>query len=273
MLILSLSTSTVEQQTRLWTQKSGVVGDFFGDELYTDLLSVRVARSSLSTTTSMVHSLADFWQALAQIIHVHTDQETWPPRWLSHPRNGTTPVGSNWVHMIVLPDNPDLYDYSTFTTLLAAVEFSKELCVHLGRHFTLTAFHPHFKNSPKLFSPERHSPFPTIGLQSLDAWKDADLPLGHKTIVKPIEQSKKDDNGKILPHPEEEEPEDSEIGALADARIRNLDQTRAHFEVLFNSAAATDHDGRNKGRKLPSSNSEQVTARVSRYRHHHRQPE
>jgi hypothetical protein len=215
----------------------------------------------------MVHCLADFWQALAQIIRVHTDQETWPPRWLSYPRNATASGGggvtfsSDWVHMIVLPDNPDLYDYSTFTTLLAAVEFSKELCVHLGRHFTLTAFHPHFKNSPKLFSPERHSPFPTIGLQSLDAWKDPDLPLGQKTIVRPIEQSKTDDNGKILPHPEAEDPEDSEIGALADARIRHLDQTRSHFEVLFNSAAALDHDGRTPGRTFPSSTSEQATKR------------
>jgi hypothetical protein len=210
----------------------------------------------------MVHDLADFWQAVAQIIHVHTDHEVFPPRWVSHPRNGTMTNGSgkDWVHMIVLPDNADLYDYSTYTTLLAAVEFSKELCVHFGRHFSLTAFHPNFKNSPKLFSPERHSPFPVIGLQYIDTWKDSDLPLGHKTIVKPIEQSKKNDNGKILPHPEAE-AEDSDMGALADASIKNLDQTRAHFEVLFNSAAAVDHDNREPGRTLPFSTSEQATVK------------
>jgi len=254
-----LSCREVQQQTKLWTQKSGVVGNFFGDELYADLLSVSVARGPAGERApSLVHSLAAFWQALADVITLHTDQDVWPPRWTAHARyhnlNLTSAMacavtgedagvrGGDRVHMIVLPDCPALYDYQTFTTLLAAVEFSKEACVHLGRHFSLTAFHPHFKNSPTLFSPERHAPFPVVGLQLQPLWdvlgKDADLPLGGQRAVKPVEQSKTNDNGKILPPPDET-PEDDEIGAMADARIRNLDDTRAFFEVLFNSAAAT----------------------------------
>lgn len=250
---------TVQQQTQLWTEKSGVVGNYFGDELYTEMLSVQVARDNTHPSTcppSMVHCLADFWQAVAAIIRLHTDQDVSPPRWTphalydnlnltaatAHATLAEDNVGGDRVHMIVLPDCQDLYEYGTFTTLLAAVEFSKELCLHLGRHFTLTAFHPHFKNSPKFFSPERHAPFPTVGLQlssSLGHGKDADLPLGVPRRSAPVEQSKTTDNGKILPHPEGP-AEDDEIGALADARIRNLDETRAHFEVLFNSAAAVE---------------------------------
>jgi len=237
------------------------VGNFFGDEMYEDLLSVSVARGPAGESApSLVHSLAAFWQAVADVITMHTDQDVWPPRWTKHPRyhnlnltsamacavmgNSSVRGGNRGdrVHMIVLPDCPALYDYQTFTTLLAAVEFSKEACVHLGRHFSLTAFHPHFKNSPTLFSPERHAPFPVIGLQLQPLWgvlgKDNDLPLGgRQRVVKPIEQSKTNDNCRILPQPDEA-PEDDDIGTMADARIRNLDDTRALFEVLFNSAAA-----------------------------------
>ena len=274
-------------------------------------MSIQVARNAVatsttamsSTTTSMVHSMASFWQAVVDVIVLHTDQQVWPPRWTPHARYenlNLTAVqaaafvppptddlrgGDRRVHMVVLPDCHDLYEYDAFTTLLAAVEFSKPQCLHLGRHFTLTAFHPHFKNSPRFMSPERHAPFPTIGLQlvraSFGARGDADLPQWHNNRAyqqnhqqQPREQSKTTDNGKILPHPEPE-PEDKEMGALADARIRNLDQTRAHFEVLFHSAAAaqttatTDSTsttpsfkafGRQK-HSFPSSTSEQATSK------------
>ena len=270
------------------------MGNFFGDELFTDLLSVNVVRPfsshekphlpGTSKTTSMVHSMAQFWQTVAAVIELHTDKGVWPARWTPHARYenlnltaamayATSPpsdVRGDRVHMIVLPDCPDLYEYTTFTTLLAAVEFSKELCLHLGRHFTLTAFHPHFKNSPTLMSPERHSPFPTIGLQfprrgNALIGQDADLPLHGRQWAQthqPLEQSKTNDNGKILPHPEGP-PEDEEIGALADARIRNLDETRNSLEVLFNSAAAAERaKGMTEGSSFPAPTSSEQAAKA-----------
>jgi hypothetical protein len=248
----------VQAHTRDWTTKAGVVGSFFGDELYRDLTGISVARptTSSSTTTisnggqaSLVHSLAAFWQAVATVIDLHTDTDVWPPRWLPAPRaeNSTGTVvyaakngTDDRVHMIVWPDAPELYDYETFTTLLAAVEFSKDLCLHLGRHFTVTAFHPHFKNSPNLFSPERHSPFPTAGLQmGSAAFLDLETPTSPPSAARVVVVPKKPDQGHILPLPDAKH-EDEEIAELADARIRNLDQTRAHYEVLFNSAAAPE---------------------------------
>jgi hypothetical protein len=235
------------------------VGSFFGDELYRDLTGVSVARPSREQEASLVHSLAAFWKAVATVIDLHTDRAVWPPRWLPAPRaenstgtvvytakNGTT-TAQDRVHMIVWPDAPDLYDYDSFTTLLTSVEFSKDLCVHLGRHFTVTAFHPHFKNSPNLLTPERHSPFPTAGLQmGSSAFLELETPANNNNNNNSPAQAfvvvpKKPDQGHILPLPDAKH-EDEEIAALADARIRNLDQTRAHYEVLFNSAAAPARD-------------------------------
>lgn len=93
--------------------------------------------------------------------------------------------------------------------------------------------------------------------------QDADLPHHAKTRQhqQPFEQSKTDDNGKILPHPEGNH-EDEEIGALADARIRNLDETRNSLEVLFNSAAATENTAKGTGEdRFPMSHQQAATAR------------
>lgn len=264
-LTLTHSHTKVCEQTKLWTQKSGVVGHYFGDELYADLFSVSVARGPHGESApSMVHALAAFWQAVTDVIVLHTDRDVWPhQRWTRRPRyhnlnltvasacavrgednDGVT--SNSGVHMIVLPDCPALYDYATFTTIVAAVEFSKPLCVHLGRHLSLTAFHPQFKNSPQMMSPERHAPFPVVGLQVRSpALGDADLPLGGQQWAQqqnvPREQSKTNDDGRILPLPDDRsEYDDDDTGALADARIRNLDDRRASLEVLFNSAAAVD---------------------------------
>jgi hypothetical protein len=46
----------------------------------------------------------------------------------------------------------------------AAMMLGQDLCLYVGSDLKLALFHPNYKNSPKLFSPERHAPFPTSGI-------------------------------------------------------------------------------------------------------------
>jgi hypothetical protein len=267
---------TVIEQTEMWATRSGVVaGEIsWGDELYDDLLGTTVATAtttddiSSSTNTTPIAALAAFWKAVVDVIDANRDDEFHSARrWTS----SAMMVNENLrqerrpqVHFIAFPYNDELYDYKRFSTLLAAVEFSKDLCVYLGRHMTLTLFHPQFKNSPHLFSPERHSPFPTAGLQFGD--RDASAQLLNGGGVRPSAANgapkRQRGNGKtsttatkstmitpsIFPRKplkdggeddDDDDDGDAVVDAIANRRLRDMADTKSSLEVLFNSAAAS----------------------------------
>jgi hypothetical protein len=80
------------------------------------------------------------------------------------------------VYMIVFPKTKALWEYDTMVTMLQAIEICKAL---LPSHVDLIfdCFHPDYKNSPRMLSPQSHSPFPTIGIrmvQNKDDYQDVD---------------------------------------------------------------------------------------------------
>jgi hypothetical protein len=201
---------------------------------------------SVCGATSVVGCMAHFWQAIVAVIDEHTDDE-YPARWTikapdSLEKKNQNMLSGEQIYFAVFPNCQELYDYKTMFTFVRAMEFSKELCLHLGNRFSLTLFHPKFKNSPRMLSPEKHSPFPCAGLQlgeppSLVSRPTTTPPStststppkatqrNSRTFKKPVDETKKDDSH------------------LVGNRIRDLDDQRNHFEVIFNSAAVSGSDG------------------------------
>ena len=217
----------VMDQLALWADKSGAVGCYFGDELYGKLLGVSVCRSD-----TLVGCLAQFWQAVVNVIHEHADEY--------HP-TGRWDIGKSkrsQLHLVAFPDCPQLYDYKSLKMLNAAVEFSKEQCLFLGKRFTLTAFHPKYKNSPKSSSPARNSPFPCSGLHFAG--------LDEEYIDHLMEQNdglprayNADYNVRYFRDMQDEDDDDDDY---KDVVIPDLEEEKLHLEILYNSAAASSQE-------------------------------
>lgn len=279
----------VERQTQFWAKESGVVGDYFLEEMYHDILGVGVSHA-----TSLTGCLADLWKFIQHdVIETYADHEfKTTHRWTlkrKDKRNKKPLEGSSHVFFCVFSHCQEAYDYKAFTMMVAALEFCKDLCVYFGKEFSVTLFHPKFKNSPTLLSPERHSPFPTIALQFGPAFtkdrieKDAAIFKDRRQHLNSrISQDKSDGSkGKndqtkaescdITDSPSSPEPDeaDKEVAELADRKISDLDTERAKFEVLFNSAAApgmhdsvwtpptTENDNDDEDEHEPQSSNEQ----------------
>ncbi len=67
------------------------------------------------------------------------------------------------VKLAVFPRSESLWNYDDIVTILEAIQIAKPL---LPSEFDLRLdlFHPDYKHSPKMWSPQWHSPFPTVGL-------------------------------------------------------------------------------------------------------------
>jgi hypothetical protein len=227
---------------QLWAKTSGVVGDNLGDKLHRETLGMSVCGA-----TSVVGCMAQFWQAIVAVIDEHTD-DAYPTKWTMQAADNLEKKNQNvqsaeQIYYAVFPNCQELYDYKTMFTFVTAMEFSKELCLHLGSRFSLTLFHPNFKNSPRMLSPERHSPFPCTGLQfgeppSLVSWPKSTSPSTSTSTPPP--KATRQSSGTFKKPVDETEQDDS---PLAGSRIRDLNDQRNYFEVLFNSAAVTGSDG------------------------------
>jgi len=273
-----LTHKEIKRQTKFWSKESGVVRsrkyNYFGDDvLYDDVLG-----TSISNSTTLMGCLGDMWSFVTRDIidaYAETEYKTAQHRWALRRKNdkyNKKPLrGSSHVFFCVFPHCPEAYDYKTFTMLVAALEFCKDLCVYMGKEFSVTLFHPKFKNSPSLLSPERHSPFPTIALQFGPAYKaegtegkssifrtrnQRPRPKGPKdakrTPRQPPQVPQLKDNkilnddlkrirngGSLRKDESEESEEDTEFEQLIERQISDLDGAKAHLEVLYNSAAAS----------------------------------
>ena len=77
------------------------------------------------------------------------------------------------VKLAVFPRSESLWNYDDIVTILEAIQIAKPL---LPSEFDLRLdlFHPDYKHSPKMWSPQWHSPFPTVGL-TIKAKKEASV--------------------------------------------------------------------------------------------------
>lgn len=168
----------VKKKTRDWVRKSGTVGRMDGTELFEKIVGIKVCREN-----DIVGCIAYFWRIIVKDI-------------LKENREGH----EESVYMVVFPCCKALYTYDNLKLLNQAVNLGSDLCLYIGSEISLTLFHPDYKNSPKMFSPERHSPFPTSGVQFKPS----------KTMMREL-------------------PKDESV---------YLDKQRIYLERIFNSAAA-----------------------------------
>ena len=175
----------VEEELRQWAVESGVVlGRLSHDDddeneiddddeevIGLDVVSriIEKSRSIQSTSkydaissvsvvscTTAVGCLARIWEEIVKLVdNIPEDHD-----------------GENLIHLVTFPRATDLWEYDKMSTLLMACEFAKQqILLHspsrkdVSIDLTLDLFHPKYKNSPKFWSPDKHSPFPTAGIQ------------------------------------------------------------------------------------------------------------
>ncbi|OEU20544.1 hypothetical protein FRACYDRAFT_234172 [Fragilariopsis cylindrus CCMP1102] len=109
----------------------------------------------------------------------------------------------------IFPRSKHLWDYDIMVTMLEAIQISKPL---LPSQFDLhlDLFHPDYKHSPRMWSPEFHSPFPTVGIS-----------INTKNNNQPIDEIDIDT-----------------IRGKLDALFRSTDATREHIQ----NSADEDHE-------------------------------
>eukprot|EP00536_Pseudo-nitzschia_multiseries_P001743 jgi/Psemu1/283241/fgenesh1_pg.22_\ len=166
-----LTDEQIEEETLRWVVNTDIVctgdddgdGDGDGDdESSPDIIDrqriTAVQYDSIndlvvaSSCDSMAHSLAFLWDRIAEVIEAEMSSAT---------ANASLPPNS--AKLIVFPNSQTLWSYDTMVTMLEAIQISRPLLpsnLELG----LDLFHPNFKNSPRMWSPQWHSPFPTVGI-------------------------------------------------------------------------------------------------------------
>jgi hypothetical protein len=131
---------------------------------YECIKDLRVA----SSCTTTLDCLTLLWEVLVDILereratesqhhHQQQQQQSYPSSADDSTRSG------NAVHLIVFPKSDPLWNYDTMAKMLTAIQISKPF-LPSELELKIDLFHPSYKNSPKMWSPETHSPFPTVGL-------------------------------------------------------------------------------------------------------------
>jgi hypothetical protein len=110
----------------------------------------------VSSSNFTLQSLSFLWDRIADAIEQKLISE-------SSSSTLSKSESSSSVNLIVFPYSKHLWDYDIMVTMLEAIQISKPL---LPSQFDLhlDLFHPDYKHSPRMWSPEFHSPFPTVGI-------------------------------------------------------------------------------------------------------------
>ena len=156
----------------------------------------------VSSSNSTLQSLSFLWDGIADAIEQKLISE-------SSSSTLSKPESSSFVNLIVFPKSKHLWDYDIMVTMLEAIQISKPL---LPSQFDLhlDLFHPDYKHSPRMWSPEFHSPFPTVGIS-----------INTKNNNQPIDEIDIDT-----------------IRGKLDALFRSTDATREHIQ----NSADEDHE-------------------------------
>jgi hypothetical protein len=133
------------------------------------------AAAPTGTTSSMVHSLAFLWDCILQSVEQqYQQQEEAPKHELQKSKTGKENTEENpSIHLVAFPHAGLLWDYDQISTMMMACEFARDQVLENIKdrqsfELTLDLFHPNYKHSPKLWSPDRHSPFPTAGIRVVE---------------------------------------------------------------------------------------------------------
>jgi len=166
-----LTDQQVEEETLRWVVDTGIVLVADEEEESSDSIEIDMQgtadRQRMTTSKydsmkdllvasschSTLESLTFLWNAIADALE---DEISSPPFSSSQPLNS--------FKLIVFPKAESLWNYDTLVTILEAIQITQPL---LPTQFDLRLdlFHPDFKNSPRMWSPQWHSPFPTVGFR------------------------------------------------------------------------------------------------------------
>jgi len=173
----NLTDEKIEEETLRWAIDTGIVCTGDNDELTTDKYNNDEITESftqvpyyrwknsrydyikdlqLSSCSSTVQCLNFLWNGIADTLELKMSE-------LSYIQTSPSSAESS-IKLIVFPRSKDLWDYDIMVTILEAIQLSKPL---LPSQFDLhlDLFHPDYKHSPRMWSPEFHSPFPTVAVR------------------------------------------------------------------------------------------------------------
>jgi hypothetical protein len=153
-----LSIDQVELETLQWVADCNIVWapDDYDDDPETTIVPTGTATT---TNTSRYASVAD----LIVASNCHSNVDCLAFLW-DQIAKMLERQELNSVYMIVFPNATSLWDYDGMVTTLQALAISKPLLPVPLQNLQLDLFHPDYKHSPRMWSPEMHSPFPTLGL-------------------------------------------------------------------------------------------------------------
>jgi len=164
-----LTDEQVEEETLRWVVDTDMVvsadndGSFYSIESdmqgaadrqrmttikYDSIKDLLIASSCHST----LESLTFLWNVIADSLE---DEIESPSLFSSR--------SSKSVKLIVFSQSEYLWNYDTAVAMLEAIKIAQPL-LPTQISLRLDLFHPDYKHSPKMWSPQSHSPFPTVGL-------------------------------------------------------------------------------------------------------------
>lgn len=204
----NLAASEIEESVRRWIESSCFADSFLSISQNDFDCSVFVSNS-----TTLVGCYSNLWDSIANRAKHKTEGST-----EKHQRRD--------MEMIVFPNCPTLYKQENMGNIIQDMTACSDICNVFGNNFIVSSFHPNYENEPRMFSPERHSPFPIFGLHEvLEVEEDGtaeDLLFGLRS---------KSSNPAI-------DLDKTELDTLRND-MQNIDLNRDKLEALFNSGAAS----------------------------------
>ncbi len=140
------------------------------------------------------------------------------------------------VKLVVFPKSESLWNYDDIVTILEAIQIAKPL---LPSEFDLRLdlFHPDYKHSPKMWSPQWHSPFPTVGL-TIKAKKepmvedfDIDAMRSKLDVIFQSGAASGQDNQRLIDNDPQQVLEDCAKWVTAKTNRKDLDESNIDWRV------------------------------------------
>jgi hypothetical protein len=128
---------------------------------YDSIQDVKIA----SSCDTVLESLAYCWSVIADVLQEQQKED--------QKNNGSSTTSS--AQLVVFPRSLSLWDYDAMVNMLLAIQISKPF-LPPEYNLQLDLFHPRYKHSPRMWSPEMHAPFPTLGI-SLKHTKKEEMEL------------------------------------------------------------------------------------------------
>ena len=250
----TLSDATIEEETLRWAVDTNVVWsedvDDDDEEEDHDALSSSSTSSTSSSSSrykykriqdllvasdchSMVDAMVFLWTVLSNAMIDPSSLSSSSSSSSSAAADGgvadtsssssSSSSSTDGVQLIVFPRAAPLWNYDQSVVLLQAIDICKPLFDPIEQTVRLDLFHPQYKHSPRMWSHETHSPFPTVGI-AIRNNDQLDDRHHHQQQQKP--------NG-------DQRRRMSSVKQIRDSPVMDMKATKAKLNALFQSVDAT----------------------------------